>query len=180
MLLEKNLYRDKGWVEVSLYPLFSPQSLIAEGSANFGIEVAFPGNDAVAFIAGTLLPLLGSDTTGISRYMTALSLRRDLNYARNEAARALFKGTMTEEQAVKWLTDLGVSTAEASSKSVSFIKKYRSYVINYNYGQDLVRTYIESKGGTPSAPDKRWELFGWLLSNQVAPADLKIASDNRK
>ena len=149
--------------------------MIAEGSANFGIEVAFPGNDAVAFIAGTLLPLLGADTTGISRYMTALSLRRELNYARNEAARALLKGTMTGEQAVKWLTDLGVSSAEASAKSVSFIKKYRSYVINYNYGQDLVRTYIESKGGTPSAVDKRWELFGWLLSNQVAPADLQFS-----
>jgi len=28
-LLEKNLYRDNGWSEISLYPLFSPQSLIA-------------------------------------------------------------------------------------------------------------------------------------------------------
>ena len=43
MLLEKNLYVDKGWVEISMYPLFSPQSLIAEGSANYGIELAFPG-----------------------------------------------------------------------------------------------------------------------------------------
>jgi hypothetical protein len=42
MLLEKNLYAGKGWIEISLYPLFSPQSLIAEGSANYGIEVAFP------------------------------------------------------------------------------------------------------------------------------------------
>src|ERR1700730_9446086 len=43
MLLEKNLYHDKGWVEISWYPLHSPQSLIAEGTANFGIEIAFPG-----------------------------------------------------------------------------------------------------------------------------------------
>ena len=42
VLLEKNLVRDRGWVEFSVYPLFSPQSLIAEGTANFGIEVAFP------------------------------------------------------------------------------------------------------------------------------------------
>src|SRR5688572_18175510 len=41
VLLEKNLVRDRGWVEFSVYPLFSPQSLIAEGTANFGIEVAF-------------------------------------------------------------------------------------------------------------------------------------------
>ena len=45
MLMEKNLVRERGWMEFSVYPLFSPQSLIAEGSANFGIEVALPGED---------------------------------------------------------------------------------------------------------------------------------------
>ena len=49
VLLEKNLLHDRGWVEFSVYPLFSPQSLIAEGSANYGIEVAFPGDERVAF-----------------------------------------------------------------------------------------------------------------------------------
>ena len=48
-LLEKHLVRDRGWVEFSVYTLFSPQSLIAEGTANFGIEVAFPGEERVAF-----------------------------------------------------------------------------------------------------------------------------------
>ncbi len=33
-LLEKNLVEDRGWAEYSLYPLFSQQSLIAEGSGN--------------------------------------------------------------------------------------------------------------------------------------------------
>ena len=46
VLLEKNLLRDRGWVEFSVYPLFSPQSLIAEGTANYGIDVAFPGRFA--------------------------------------------------------------------------------------------------------------------------------------
>ena len=41
-LLEKNLVRDRGWMEFSVYALFSPQSLIAEGTANFGRDVAFP------------------------------------------------------------------------------------------------------------------------------------------
>ena len=41
-LLEKNLVRDRGWMEFSVYPLFSPQSLVAEGMVNFGRDVAFP------------------------------------------------------------------------------------------------------------------------------------------
>jgi len=72
-LLEQKLYHDRGYVEVSLYPLFSPQSLIAEGSANYGIEVAFPGDEKVKFAKNVLLPLAGLDTTGIALYFKALA-----------------------------------------------------------------------------------------------------------
>jgi hypothetical protein len=48
--------KDRGWTEFSIYPLFSPQSLIAEGTANFGIEVAFPGAERVAFEQRVLFP----------------------------------------------------------------------------------------------------------------------------
>jgi hypothetical protein len=80
---------------------------------------------------------------------------------------------MTEPEAIKWLTTYGLSSPAGAAKSISFIKKYRSYVINYNYGLDLVKEYIESNGGVASAVDKRWELFGALLSNPVTPDDLQ-------
>ena len=56
VLLEKNLVRDRGWMEFSVYPLFSPQSLIAEGTANFGIEVAFPRPERLEFERRVDLP----------------------------------------------------------------------------------------------------------------------------
>ena len=56
-LLEQALVRDRGWVEISMYPLFSPQSLIAEGSANFGIDMAFPAAERVAYERDSLFPL---------------------------------------------------------------------------------------------------------------------------
>ncbi|MDN5285857.1 MAG: hypothetical protein JWR38_2131 [Mucilaginibacter sp.] len=172
MLLERNLYRKKGWVEISLYPLFSPQSLIAEGSANYGIEVAFPGDDKVKFAKNVLLPLAGLDTAGVELYFKALAIKGNLNYARNEAARGLINNTMSRDKARTYLTKYCLMNDETADKSLSFIKKYRSYVINYNYGQDLVKNYIERNGGTTKAPEKRWELFGKLLSNEVAPASL--------
>jgi hypothetical protein len=171
MLLEKNLYRDKGWVEISLYPLFSPQSLIAEGSANYGIAVAFPGEEKINFAKDVLLPLAGLDTTGISLYFKALELKSDLNYARNEVGRGLLNNTMTEQQAIQWLKDYCLMNDETAVKSISFIKKNRSYVINYNYGKDLLGQYIASKGGTESK-EKLWKVFGELLSNEVMTSDL--------
>ncbi|MFA6085501.1 MAG: hypothetical protein WC743_14150 [Mucilaginibacter sp.] len=172
-LLEEKLYHDRGYVEVSLYPLFSPQSLIAEGSANYGIEIAFPGDEKVKFAKDILLPLAGLDTTGIALYFKALAIKGELNYARNDAARGIINETMSCGKALTWLKKYCLMNDETAEKSLSFIKKYRSYVINYNYGQDLVKSYIERNGGTAKAPEKRWELFGHLLSNEMNPADLE-------
>jgi hypothetical protein len=172
MLLEKKLYHDKGWIEVSMYPLFSPQSLVAEGSANYGIEVAFPGDEKVKFAKNVLLPLAGLDTAGINLYFKALAIKGTLNYARNEAARGLINKTMSRDKATAYLTKYCLMNDETAAKSISFIKKYRSYVINYNYGLDMVKNYIEKNGGTPKDPVKRWELFGRLLSNEVTTEEL--------
>lgn len=167
MLLEKNLYRDKGWVEISLYPLFSPQSFIAEGSANYGIDLVFPGDDKIRFSKEVILPLAGLDTTDINLYFKALAIRGKLNYARNEAARGLINRTMSEPQALDWLKKYCLYNEETALKSIGFIKKYRSYVINYNYGQDVVKQYVE-KG----KEDQRWDIFSHLLSNPITPEDL--------
>jgi hypothetical protein len=174
MLLEKNLYRDKGWVEISLYPLFSPQSFIAEGSANYGVELAFPGDNKIRFAKETLLPIAGLDTTNLSLYFKALAIRSQLNYARNEAGRGLVNGTMNEKQALNWMIKYCLYNEETALKSISFIKKYRSYIINYNYGMDLVKQYVEAKAGDGNDAKKQWEVFGHLLSNPVLPGDLLI------
>ena len=171
MLLEKNLYRGKGWVEISLYPLFSPQSLIAEGSANYGIDVAFPGKEKVGFAKNTLLPLAGLDTTAITLYFDALELKGALNYARNEVGRGLLGNTMTETQAQQWLKDYCLMNDETAKKSIDFIRRNRSYVINYNYGKELIAKYISSKGGDDSI-EKKWQVFEELLSNEVLTINL--------
>ena len=60
-LLEKNLVRDRGWMEFSVYPLFSPQSLVAEGTANFGRDVAFPTKtERMKFEKEVLFPAAGN------------------------------------------------------------------------------------------------------------------------
>lgn len=171
MLLEKHLYRDKGYLEISMYPLFSPQSLIAEGTANYGIEVVFPDQEAAEFARDILLPLAGLDTAGIGMYFRSLDMKKRLSYARNEVARGLIDSTMNETEALRWLTTYGLYSEESARKSIAFIRENRSYVINYNYGKDLVEEYIETHAG--SDPKQRWILFGWLLSHQVSPDDLK-------
>lgn len=175
MLMEKNLYQDKGLVEISIYPLYSPQSLIAEGSANYGIDVVFPGKDKANFSREVLLPLAGLDTTGISLYFEALDTKGKLNYVRNDVARGLLSGAMTEEEAMRWLQEYGLYNLETAKKSISFIRTQRSYVINYNHGMEVVAQYVESMGGMDIA--QRWKVFEHLLSSQLRISDILSAQN---
>lgn len=174
MLMEKNLYHDKGLLEISMYPLFSPQSLIAEGSANYGIDVVFPGNDKVEFAKNVLLPLAGLDTTGIALYFKALEAKSKLNYVRNEVGRQLLAGTMDEDEALRWLEEYGLYNHETALKGIAFIKGNRTYVINYNYGMDLVGEWVSKQLKGSTDPDMKWKVFGDLLSNQVRIKDLSM------
>lgn len=168
-LLEKILVIDKGWLEYSLYPLFSAQSLVAEGSGNYGIDLAFPGTERIEFEKSVLFPLAGLDPTHADPYYQLLALLDKLSYAGNEAARDYLNGHITAEQATRWLIDYALMSPGRARQRISFFDTYRSYVINYNLGKDLVRDYIER--GT-SNQDERWQRFEQLLSSPMLTGDL--------
>ena len=67
--------------------------------------------------------------------------------------------------AADWLMEYALMTRARAEQHVRFIAQYRSYVINYNLGKDIVRHYIEARGGTADRPGKRWEEFAKLLSS---------------
>jgi hypothetical protein len=168
-LLEKNLVQDRGWTEFSLYPLFSPQSLIAEGSGNYGIELAFPGDERVEFEREVLFPLAGLDPSEADRYYELLELLGRLEYAGNEAARDYLNGEIDREQAAQWLQDYSLSSPERAQQRVDFFDTYRSYVINYNLGKDMVRDYVERDTQDHAA---RWQKFERMLWSPMSTTDL--------
>jgi hypothetical protein len=172
-LLEKELVREHGWWEYSVYALFSPQSLIAEGTANFGIEMAFPGKERVAFERDVLYPIAGLDPDDAQRYAEIQSLVARLAYAGNEAARGYVNGTFTREVAAHWLERYAMMSPDRAWQRTKFFDAYRSYVINYNLGQDLVRGYVEARVATEDDPERRWAVFTDLLSSPRLPSELQ-------
>ena len=173
LLLEKNLVRDRAWMEFSVYALFSPQSLVAEGTANFGREVAFPSRkERMRFEKEVLFPTAGIDASRADEYYDVQDLMKQLDYAANEAARRLINGEIAENAAVQWLQKYAVMDPARAQQRVKFIQRYRSYVINYNLGEDMVRRYIEKRSGTDR--EKRWSEFGKLLSSPRLPNGLQV------
>jgi len=169
VLLEQNLVRGRGWLEFTLYPLFSPESLIAEGSANYGTRLAFPGNELTSFTREVLFPLAGLNPRDVERYEALQALSRELAFAGNEIARDYLDGRINRDEAIALKMKYELSTPERAERSVWFVETYRSYVINYNLGEKLIAEYIE-KNTTSEA--ERWEKFVDLLSSPPSPERL--------
>lgn len=168
-LLEEKLTKGKGWVEFSIYPLFSPQSLIAEGSANYGIALAFPGQAKTEFERDKLYPLAGLDPKTAATYGALMDAKAALAQSEITIAAAYLDGKMKKPEAVKALAKYGLTSMARAEKRLSFIETYRSYIINYSLGQDMVRAHVERAGKSPAA---RWAAMEHVISEPTTPADL--------
>jgi hypothetical protein len=168
-LLEQDIVRKRGWVEFTIYPLYSPQSFIAEGSANFGIDLAFPGTERTAFETSTLFPIAGLDPAEAPRHDAIQRALHKLAAARFTIARDYLDGRIDHAKALSLLQTYQLLSLDRAKKSLEFIDHYRSYVINYGLGQDMVRGDVEAAGSSGTA---RWREMRRILSQPTTPGDL--------
>ncbi len=170
-LLEQRLMRARGWMEYSVYPLYSPQSLIAEGSANYGIDLAFPGDEKLAFEMRELYPLAGLATTDAARLARLQTALTGLRGARFTIAQLYLDGQIDRAQAIALTQKYQLMSEARAKQSIGFTDTYRSYVINYGLGQDMVQEFVEATGPSPKA---RWAAMERVISEPTLPADLAV------
>lgn len=176
VLLEQKLVKERGWVEFSVYPLYSPQSMMAEGSANYGIAMAFPGASRTEFEREKLYPLAGINPALAAQYRAVQEVLAKLSYADNEAARHYLDGLHSKQETLDWLINVSLYPIEKAPQRIRFYEVNRGYVINYNVGRDLIGDYIERNSAQESGDEaqaRRWQLFTELLSSPQLPSSLK-------
>lgn len=169
VMLERDLLNGKGWIEYSVYPLFSPLSVTAEGSANYGIELAFPGREKIEFERDVLFPIAGLDPAKAVQLEALNELRRELSHARNMIARDYLDGEIDRETAIDLSAKYQLQSRERAEQSTRFVETYRGYVLNYNLGRDIVSGYVERNAEEAGG---RWEAFQTLLMTPLSASDL--------
>ena len=161
VMLEKNLVKAKNWNEFQVYPLFSPQSFIAEGSAIYGIEIAFEYNERIEFEKNVLFPLAGINPSKVEEYYEIQQLRKGLRAAGVDIARAFLTNEIDHDTAIEYIKKyLQFSTPRAQQR-LNYYKRYRSYVINYTLGEEFVRRHIDDE---LDSGQSKWEIFNEILS----------------
>ena len=167
--IEAKLVRDRNWIEYSVYPLYSPQSLIAEGTANYGIDLAFPGASKAETERDVLMPLAEIAVPSDDRYWQLLKAINMLSGARLTIAQQYLDGVIDRPTAVTLTQKYLLVSPKRAEQSISFTDQYRSYVINYGLGEEIGRAYIER--GDPDR-DEIWRRFALIIGEPTLPADL--------
>lgn len=169
MKIEEQLVKGRGWAEYSVYPLYSPQSLIAEGTANYGIDLAFPDRTRPDTERDVLMPLAEIAPPSDDRYWQLNDAMKALQGARLTIAQQYLDGQIDRPTAVALTQKYLLFSPQRAEQSVAFTDQYRSYVINYGIGEEMVRAFIE-RGGPDR--DEIWRRMALILGEPTLPADL--------
>jgi hypothetical protein len=166
----EKLYRDNGWVEFSIMPLYSPQGPLNEGGGDYGLALAFPGEERIAFERDVLFPLAGLDPATAAAYEAIRDATEDLDGATLTIDQMYLDGEIDRARFIELTQRYGLVAQASAEHSLEFIEQYRSYVINYSAGEDVVRAFAERAGDSNEA---RWNAYESILTQPTLPSDLQ-------
>lgn len=167
LLVDQRLL-DRGWDEFLLFPLYAPITLIHEASAEFGVKLAFPGNESFEFERDVLVPLAGLDPEKTEVLDKLLKLQSRIT-ARAAIAQLYLDGEISREEAIQKIRKYVLVSRARAEGGMRFLDEYRSYVLNYSLGEAIVTAHIEGRSGNHEA---KWEAFKELLDELPTPSEL--------
>ena len=113
-----------------------------------------------------MFPLAGLDPSTAGKKAQLQALTRRLARAEYTIADAYLAGRIDRDTAIEQLMKYSLADRAKATQRLRFIDTYRSYIINYGLGRDVVQAWVERQ------PGDRWNAMETLLSSQILPADL--------
>ena len=170
LLVDQRFLQELGWIEFQLQPLFAPAMLIHEGSANYAVDLAFPGDEGVTFQRDVLAPLAGINAESVEIWNEYVVLNSQLgDHATSATAQRYIDGEITRDEAVQERIKYGLRTPRQAERNVRFVEEVRSYVLNYSLGEEIVSTYIDSQS---SSQEDKWDAFERLINELPTASEL--------
>jgi hypothetical protein len=141
--------------------LRSPASVLREGAANFGIELAFPFEERVAFDERVLFPLAGLDPRQARRYETVHRWVDQLSAAAAPIIATYRDHRLSAGEAERLLADQALVTSPGAL--LEFADHYGAYVLGYTAVRDSVRDYVKARSRITG--EDEWVVLRELVSD---------------
>ena len=84
-----------------------------------------------------------------------------MSHATTATAQVYLDGKISREEAIEQRRKYSLTSRDRAEQSVRFIEQFRSYVLSYSFGKDIVKEYIEIQGGDQRS---RWQAFERMLT----------------
>jgi len=163
---EARLVKDKGWLEFSMIPLFTPFSLLSEGIAMRALDQLLTEEEQIAWEQEVLFPLADLSHLNARHEYAIKKTYRRLNGVEGNAAFLLHDQGASPQEVADYMIRWGLYNEQEAVKFVEFITHYRSYIFNYIVGRQMLDDLLDKRDN----PDQ-W--FIRLLSEPVTPALLR-------
>lgn len=166
---EVDLVNRRQQLEESIFLVGTPQCLLAEGLADFGLEILLGDNQFSE--VSSLMIKRGINYPDQELEQTKAAFET-LGKVRANAAWDLHQDGIPKDQVVMSLERDALLSRKRAEKSVEFLTDptWRAYITCYVEGFQLVRNFVDN----PRHPNhlSRYERFRKLISEQLIPADL--------
>ena len=158
VLTEERLVVNRRFLEFTIQPMFSRQSLLSEALAVRAIDVAFPVDVRTTFERDVLYPAAGLDAADAARSVAIARAVDRLRLAVADIARSYLDGNLDFVRADAALKDRALIPQPVPL--LKFLNQYRSYALTYTYGPD----WLDARD--PLNSDPRTALLSTLLSRK--------------
>lgn len=143
-------------IELSVRPLFSPQSLLHEAAASVASELAFPGSARLAFERDQLFPVAGLDPADADRYVRVGRLVDQLHGVQADITRRYLDGELDFARASAVLErEALMPSADATLK---FLNQFRTYAATYTAGRDALSRFLDARS-IATDDTARWRAY---------------------
>lgn len=184
VLREQELVRERSWIEYAILHDAVPALGLSEGTAEYGIELAFQGPERTDLLA-KLMTISGLDPSRLTEFEEVQKIVRcaigieglmmpQVSFQSLRIAREYYDGRIARAQAVEEFMNSALMPRESAEQWADFVVTYGVYVALYHGGEVAVRRYIESRSVKSEASlSQRWALFKELLTSPLALSDLE-------
>jgi hypothetical protein len=154
-------------VEDRVVLLRSPASVLREGAANFGVDLAFPFEERVVFDERVLFPLARLDPRQARRYETVHRLVDRLSAAAAPIIASYRDHRLSAGDAEQQLANEALVTSPGAL--LEFADHYGAYVLGYTAVRDSVRDYVKAQSHVAGEDD--WSVLRELVSDPYGTPD---------
>jgi hypothetical protein len=158
-------------VEDRVVLLRSPASVLREGAANFGVELAFPFEERVAFDERVLFPLARLDPRQARRYETVRRLVDQLSATAAPIIASYRDHRLSSDDAEQQLANEALVTSPGAL--LEFADHYGAYVLGYTAVRDSVRDYVKARSRITGKDE--WAVLCELVSDPYGATDFQTA-----